>query len=80
LPRQLDCGMGSFSLLDAHGPHNEALVKLSSTPNFYFNPTLGAPRPELFVDQTSRPESRLFGQGAVLRAQRPSVGTVPANN
>jgi hypothetical protein len=25
------------------------------------------------------PASRLFGQGAVLRAQRPSVGTVPAN-
>src|SRR4029078_3006011 len=28
-PNQLDCGMGMFSLLDAHGPQNKGLVKLS---------------------------------------------------
>jgi hypothetical protein len=79
LPTQLDCGMGMFSLLDGHGTQNEGLVKLSTTSNFYFNPTVGAPRPERFVDPDSRPASRLFGQGAVLVARRPSVGTISAN-
>jgi hypothetical protein len=67
--------MGMFTLLDGHGPQNKGLVKLSSTPDFYFNPTRGAPSPEVFVDSNSLPQSRLFGQGAVLVARRPSVGT-----
>jgi hypothetical protein len=79
LPTQLDCGMGMFSLLDGHGAQNEGLVQLSTTPNFYFNPSVGAPKPEGFVDPDSLPGSRLFGQGAVLLAKRPSVGTIPAN-
>jgi hypothetical protein len=78
-PTQLDCGLGMFTLLDGHGPHNKSLVKLSSTSNFYFNPILGAPTPEVFVDPDSRPKSRLFGQGAVLLARRPAVGTVPGH-
>jgi len=78
-PNQLDCGLGTFTLLDGHGRKNEGLVKLSTQPNFYFNPSVGAPKPEAFVDSASRPESRLFGQGAVLLARRPSVGTVPAH-
>jgi hypothetical protein len=78
VPTQLDCGMGTFSLLDGHGAQNEGLVQLSASPNFYFNPTVGAPTPEVFADPTSRASSRLFGQGAILNARRPSVGTLPA--
>jgi Family of unknown function (DUF6081) len=78
VPRQLNCGLGTFSLLDAHGPQNKGLVQLSTLPNFYFNPAVGAPKPEVFVDPNSLRSSRLFGQGAMLIAQRPSVGTLPA--
>ncbi|HEY1294264.1 MAG TPA: DUF6081 family protein [Chloroflexota bacterium] len=77
-PTQLDCGMGTFSLLDSHGAQNKGLVQLSTMPNFYFNPTAGVPTPEVFVDQRSPQSSRLFGQGAILTALRPSVGTTPA--
>jgi hypothetical protein len=76
VPRQLDCGMGSFSLLDAHGARNRGLVELSAMPNFYFNPTAGAPTPEAFVDPASQQSSRLFGQGAILTVRQPSVGTL----
>jgi Family of unknown function (DUF6081) len=79
VPTQLDCGMGLFSLLDGHGAQNKGLVQLSAMPNFYFNPTVGAPTPEVFVDSQSRPAGRLFGQGAILTARRPSVGTIAAN-
>ena len=79
VPTQLDCGMGSFSLLDAHGAQNKGLAKLSTLPDFYFNPTVGPPTPEVFVDPQSRQSSRLFGQGAILTAHRPSVGTLPAH-
>ena len=63
-PRQLDCGMGMFTLLDAHLPSKVGLVKVSDTPSFYFNPEVGAPTPETFVDGTSLLSNRLFGQGA----------------
>ena len=79
VPTQLDCGMGSFSLLDAHGAQNKGLAKLSTLPDFYFNPTLRVPTPEVFVDPQSRQSSRLFGQGAIFTAHRPSVGTLPAH-
>jgi len=77
-PRQLDCDMGLFTLLDGHGAQNKGLAELSTMPNFYFNPTVGAPTPEVFVDQRSLQSSRLFGQGAILTALRPSVGTTAA--
>jgi hypothetical protein len=79
IPTQLNCGMGSFSLLDAHGAQNKGLAKLSTLPGFYFNPTLRPPAPEVFVDPHSLQSSRLFGQGAILTAHRPSVGTIPAH-
>jgi hypothetical protein len=77
-PNQLDCGMGMFTLLDGHGPQHEGLVQLSSTPNFYFNPEVGEPTPETFVDPTSAESSRLFGQGAALEVRNPSVGYIPS--
>ncbi len=49
-PNQLACGMGMFTLLDAHGPTNRGLVKLSTAPGFYYNPAVGAPTVETFVD------------------------------
>jgi hypothetical protein len=73
-PNQLDCGMGMFTLLDGHGPQHEGLVQLSSLPGFYFNPELGEPNPETFVDSASLASSRLFGQGAAIEVRKPSVG------
>jgi Family of unknown function (DUF6081) len=73
-PKQLDCGMGMFTLLDGHGPQHEGLVRFSSAPDFYFNPELGEPNPETFFDQDSATSSRLFGQGAAIEARKASVG------
>jgi hypothetical protein len=66
-PNQLNCGMGMFTLLDGHKPSDQALVRLSDADNFYFNPRLGEPSPQTFVDNASLDSSRLFGQGAELR-------------
>jgi hypothetical protein len=52
---------------------------LSTLPGFYFNPTVGPPTPEAFVDPKGVQSSRLFGQGAILTAHQPSVGTLPAH-
>jgi hypothetical protein len=76
-PRQLACGMGMFTLLDASRPGQrgldgtaDGLVRLSTAPNFYFNTGLGQPTPQTFADPDSRSTSRLFGQGAELNARR----------
>ena len=79
-PRQLNFGMGTFSLLDGHLPSGEALVRLSNAPNFYFEPSQGEPTPQAFVDEESRESSRLFGQGAELRVQRLSVQSTPVSD
>jgi Family of unknown function (DUF6081) len=73
-PNQLDCGMGMFTLLDAHGAPHTGLVQLSTTPGFYFNPEAGEPRTERFVDYASADSSRLFGQGAAIAVRNASVG------
>jgi hypothetical protein len=76
-PRQLACGMGMFTLLDASRPGQPAadplsdgLVRLSTAPDFYFNTRRGAPTAQTFADPSSLPSSRLFGQGAELNARR----------
>jgi hypothetical protein len=83
-PRQLACGMGMFTLLDASrpgqstsNPASDGLVRLSTAPNFYFHTGLGAPTPQTFADPTSLPSSRLFGQGAELNARRLVVSSRP---
>lgn len=72
-PKQLDFGMGLFTLLDGALPSARALIRLSSEPNFYFDPSLGAPNPQSFVDEGSAAGSRLFGQGAEIRVERFTV-------
>jgi hypothetical protein len=83
-PRQLACGMGMFTLLDASRPGQRAsdpgsdgLVRLSTAPNFYFNTRLGQPTAQTFADPTSLSSSRLFGQGAELHARRFVISSRP---
>lgn len=72
-PNQLNCGMGMFTLLDGHKPSDRALVKLSTTPDFYFDPKQGEPIAQTFVDNASLDGNRLFGQGAELRITKYQV-------
>jgi hypothetical protein len=65
VPRQLAFGMGLFTLLDAALGGAPPLVRLSDELT-YFSPLQGAPHLAAFEDESSRPESRLFGQGAEL--------------
>lgn len=65
-PKQITCGLGLLSLLDGQLPGQPALVRLSSAENFYFDPRVGEPKPQTFLDDESLPGNRLFGQGARL--------------
>jgi hypothetical protein len=80
-PNQLDCGMGMFTLLDGHAPQGDAagsgLVQLSTVPGFYFDPAVGEPEPETWVDAASLASSRLWGEGAELWVRVASVGYLP---
>lgn len=69
-PRQLICGFGSQTALHHHGPTDRGLVRLTRAEDYYYNPTLGYPVPETFVDESSLLGSRLFGQGVVFRILR----------
>jgi hypothetical protein len=75
-PRQLACGLGMFTLLDASQPGQrgpgataDGLARLSAAPSFYFHTGQGQPTPQTFADPSSLPSSRLFGQGAELNAR-----------
>jgi hypothetical protein len=68
-PRQLDCGFGTFTLLDGEQA-GRGLVRLSTAPGFYWDTRVGAPFPEAFVDDHSVLASRLWGEGALLQARR----------
>ena len=74
-PKQLNFGMGLFTLLDGSLPIGKALVRLSNAPDFYFDPGLGAPEAQRFHDEESADASRLFGQGAELRVRHYTVRT-----
>jgi Family of unknown function (DUF6081) len=66
-PRQLACGVGLFTLLDATPPGGgAALVKASDAAGFYFDCGNEPGRAPNFVDPNSLEKSRLFGQGAEL--------------
>ena len=72
-PKQLDFGMGLFTLLDGELPSGQALVRLSNQSNFYFDPAVGQPTLQTFGDAESKVESRLFGQGAEMHVERFTV-------
>jgi hypothetical protein len=78
-PRQLNCGMGMFSVLDGGTPGVPAsgLVRLANAGSLYFDPVSGEPTPQTFADDASRPESRLFGQGASFAMPRYEVSSQP---
>lgn len=77
-PRQLDCGMGTFTLLDAYRPTQIGLVQVGDGPIKYYDPSVGEPTPESFVFTQSTASNRLFGQGASLHEHRVVVSSVPA--
>ncbi|MFB7469319.1 DUF6081 family protein [Kitasatospora sp. NPDC056184] len=70
---QLAAGLAVLTLLDGAGPDGRALVRLDAEPGFYADVRAGAPAPQAFVDERSRPESRLFGAGAELRVRELTV-------
>lgn len=78
-PRQLNCGMGMFSVLDgaAPGTPESGLVRLSDADSFYFDPPSGEPRPQVFYDDDSWEGNRLFGQGASFTMPRYLVSSIP---
>jgi hypothetical protein len=78
-PNQLACGMGMFTLLDAEQPSGTALVRLSSVPGFYFDPEVGEPAPQVFLDDESAASNRLFGQGAEIRVKKYVVSSRSTN-
>jgi hypothetical protein len=69
-PDQLDCGMGTFTFLDGYGPTDRGLVQIDADAASYVHPLDGEPYPMSFVDPTDAPESRLFGQGALMHVER----------
>lgn len=79
-PRQLNFGMGMFTLLDGDLPSGNALVRLSNAQDFYFDPLQGEPTPQTFVDEESRDSSRLFGQGAEMKVGHFAVESEPTSN
>jgi hypothetical protein len=78
-PRQLNCGMGLFSVLDGGvpGAPGTGLVRLSNAESHYFDPPFGEPSPQTFHDDRSQSTSRLFGQGASLNMRRYVVSSLP---
>lgn len=81
-PRQLEFGMGMFTILDASlpGRSNPGLVRLSSADSFYFDPATGEPNPQSFLDDESLESNRLFGQGAEFSLSRIVVSSAPARS
>jgi hypothetical protein len=76
-PRQLNCGVGMFTILDGALPTSRALARLSTTPGTYYRPDVGEPTPQTFVDDESLGSSRLFGQGAGFEIPRYVVSSQP---
>lgn len=78
-PRQLNCGMGMFASLDYGRPDQRALVRISSTENYYFSTATGEPDPQTFLDDESLESNRLFGQGAEIWVGRYEVSSAPVH-
>lgn len=76
--KQMSCGMGLFTLLDAHRPSDIGLVRLSEVPGTYYDPQYGEPTPAPFYDDYSAESSRLWGQGAEMQVLKYVVSSKPA--
>ena len=78
-PQQLEFGMGMFSILDGGlpGRSGSGLVRLSGADSFYFDPVIGEPEPQTFLDDESLESNRLFGQGAELGVARFVISSAP---
>ncbi|PYC83789.1 hypothetical protein C7C46_08565 [Streptomyces tateyamensis] len=74
-PRQLNCGVGMFTLLDGAGSDGRGLVQLDSSPNYYYSTQQGRPTAQTFADPGSQPQDRLWGQGVDLTVHSVSVQT-----
>ncbi|MFV8127150.1 DUF6081 family protein [Streptomyces syringium] len=81
-PRQLACGMGLFNFLDGGlpGRPGSGLVRLTTTPKYYYDPVTGEPAPQRFLDDASLASNRLFGQGAGFRMSRFTVSSTPVGS
>lgn len=80
--RQLSPNMGIFSILDGALPGHfpSGLVRLTKDDGYYFNPVIGEPATQSFLDNESLESNRLFGQGAKINVSRYLVSSVPARN
>ncbi|MYQ31301.1 DUF6081 family protein [Streptomyces cellulosae] len=72
-PRQLNCGLGLFTALDCSFGSGPGLVRLTGAPDFYFRAVDGRREPQVFLDDKSLRDHRLFGQGASLSVRRCTV-------
>ncbi len=81
-PRQLACGLGMFNILDGAlpGRAGSGLVRMSAETGHYFDPTVGEPRAQTFLDDADLPGNRLFGQGSALRVGKFLVTTKRAGS
>jgi len=75
--RQLNCGMGMYSALDYGRPDQLALIRVSSTEDYYFSTATGEPDPQTFLDNESLESNRLFGQGAEIQVGHYEVSSAP---
>jgi hypothetical protein len=74
-PRQLLCGLGTFTIMDGAGQDGRGLVQLDTTPGYYYAPPAGQPTPQTFVDTASPASSRLWGQGAEISSSYLTITT-----
>lgn len=71
--RQVTCGIGTGTQMDGAGPDGRGLVRIDSTPGFYFDPSRGEPVPQTFVDEHSLASNRLWGQGEIMSVGRVDI-------
>ncbi|GAB2943049.1 DUF6081 family protein [Nonomuraea fastidiosa] len=72
-PRQLYCGFSTVTFLDGAGRDGRGLVRLSSLPDTYYAPRVGAPTPAEFYDDESLESNRLWGQGIEIQVDHVTV-------
>lgn len=73
--KQLDCGMGLFTLLDGYRPSDIGLVRISEEPYFYYDPNVGPPALAPMWDDYSAASNRLWGQGAEITVENYRVSS-----